>query len=105
MKSVRLILDHLKGQKIRLICVFFFVILSSIISLLSSLIFGYTIDSVIDDGETTNSILILFEKLLGGKEYIRENLYILAIALVVVALLSALLCFLGTTIKQLLRKD
>ena len=94
MKSVRLILDHLKGQKIRLICVFFFVILSSIISLLSSLIFGYTIDSVIDDGETTNSILILFEKLLGGKEYIRENLYILAIALVVVALLSALFMFL-----------
>lgn len=94
MENIKFLRDHLKGQRLRLFFVIIFVILSSIISLLSSLVISYTIDSVIDNKDTTNNLLLFLEKSLGGKAYIRENLYLLAIVLVAIAFLSALFMFL-----------
>ena len=94
MENIKFLRDNLKGQRLRLFFVIIFVILSSIISLLSSLVISYTIDSVIDNKDTTNNLLLFLEKSLGGKAYIRENLYLLAIVLVVIAFLSALFMFL-----------
>ena len=90
MENIKFLREHLKGQRLRLFFVIIFVILSSIISLLSSLVISYTIDSVIDNKDTTNNLLLFLERSLGGKAYIRENLYLLAIVLVVIAFLSAL---------------
>ncbi len=94
MDNIRFLREHLKGQRLRLFFTIIFVILSSIISLLSSLVISYTIDSVIDNKETTNNLLLFLERSLGGKAYIRENLYILAIVMIVIAFLSALFMFL-----------
>ena len=94
MENIKFLREHLKGQRLRLFFVIIFVILSSIISLLSSLVISYTIDSVIDNKDTTNNLLLFLERSLGGKAYIRENLYLLAIVLVVIAFLSALFMFL-----------
>ncbi len=94
MENIKFLREHLRGQRLRLFFVIIFVILSSIISLLSSLVISYTIDSVIDNKDTTNNLLLFLERSLGGKAYIRENLYLLAIVLVVIAFLSALFMFL-----------
>ncbi len=94
MENIKFLREHLRGQRLRLFFVIIFVILSSIISLLSSLVISYTIDSVIDNKDTTNNLLLFLERSLGGKGYIRENLYLLAIVLVVIAFLSALFMFL-----------
>ncbi len=94
MDNIRFLREHLKGQRIRLFFTIIFVILSSIISLLSSLVISYTIDSVIDNKETTNGLLLLLENSLGGKTYIKDHLYLLAIVMIVIAFLSALFMFL-----------
>ncbi len=94
MDNIRFLREHLKGQRIRLFFTIIFVILSSIISLLSSLVISYTIDSVIDNKETTNGLLLLLENSLGGKAYIKDHLYLLAIVMIVIAFLSALFMFL-----------
>ncbi len=94
MDNIKFLREHLKGQRIRLFFTIIFVILSSIISLLSSLVISYTIDSVIDNKETTNGLLLLLENSLGGKTYIKDHLYLLAIVMIVIAFLSALFMFL-----------
>ena len=94
MSNYKFLSEHLKGEKIRLFFVFIFVFLSSIITLLTSLVISYTIDSIIDNKETTNFLLIRLENLLGGKAYIQGHLYVLAITLIVIAFLSALFMFL-----------
>ncbi len=94
MDNIKFLREHLKGQRIRLFFTIIFVILSSIISLLSSLVISYTIDSVIDNKETTNGLLLLLENSLGGKAYIKDHLYLLAIVMIVIAFLSALFMFL-----------
>ncbi len=94
MSNYKFLSEHLKGQKIRLFFVFVCVVLSSIITLLTSLVISYAIDSIIDNKQTTNFLLIKLESLLGGKAYIREHLYVLAIVLIIIAFLSALFMFL-----------
>lgn len=94
MSNLKFISYHLKDEKIRLIFVFFCVILSSIVSLLTSLVLGYVIDNVINNVPTSNTILLFMENCLGGIDYIKDNLYLLAIVLIVIALLSALLMYL-----------
>ncbi len=94
MSNYKFLSEHLKGEKIRLFFVFVFVFLSSIVTLLTSLVISYTIDSIINDKETTNFLLIQLENLLGGKAYIQGHLYVLAIVLIVIAFLSALFMFL-----------
>ena len=109
MNNYKFLSYHLKGQKLRLIFVFLCTILSSIISLLTSLVLSYMIDNVIDNKDTNNSFLLFIEKVLGGKAYIRENLYLLAIVLILIALLSALFMYLRylnqTIVSESLNKN
>ena len=58
MSNYKFLSEHLKGEKIRLFFVFVFVFLSSIVTLLTSLVISYTIDSIINNKETTNFLLI-----------------------------------------------
>ncbi len=94
MSNYKFISSHLKGQKGRLIFVFFCTILSSIISLLTSLVLGYMIDNVINNKDTNNNFLLFLENILGGKANIQKNLYLLAIVLIVISLFSALFMYL-----------
>ena len=94
MSNYKFISSHLKGQKGRLIFVFFCTILSSIISLLTSLVLGYMIDNVINNKDTNNNFLLFLENILGGKANVQKNLYLLAIVLIVISLFSALFMYL-----------
>lgn len=90
MKRIDFIKEHLGKYKLLFIIVCIITVLYASVSLLSTLFFGYIIDNVIDGKEVTNFILKGFTAMMGGMEYIRSHLYVIALILLAIYLLTVL---------------
>ena len=93
MHKLKLINSHLKGYKLMLLFVIIATILFSFLNLFQNLVFSYVIDNVVDGVAITNPLLILLTSLLGGMDYIRDHLFLVAIFLIIIYLISALLMY------------
>lgn len=105
MRKLKFLKNHLNNQLTRIIFVFIFVLLSAIFTIIASLVFGYIVDNLIGQSPTTNPIMILLEDLFGGQDYIRTNLWIVAIILVVLYGLSALFMKLRYVNQAIIAED
>lgn len=105
MRKLKFLKNHLNNQSTRIIFVFIFVLLSAIFTIIASLVFGYIVDNLIGQSPTTNPIIIILEDLFGGQEYIRLNLWIVAIILVVLYGLSALFMKLRYVNQAIIAED
>lgn len=89
-KRLGTILYFLKGCKRYFALAIVFVFLQVIFDLVNPKIMGYTVDYIVNDlSETPKFILDSIEKL-GGREYIMGHLWIVAIAVVLIGVLSAI---------------
>ena len=84
MHKLKLINSHLKGYKLMLLFVIIATILFSFLNLFQNLVFSYVIDNVVDGVAITNPLLILLTSLLGGMDYIRDHLFLVAIFLIII---------------------
>lgn len=87
------IYEHLKSFRIRFILIALAAIAYSVIALLASLVFSFVIDNIIQGLPVTNAFLMFFNSVLGGEEYIRKNLWLIALALIIIYAIHALLMF------------
>lgn len=80
----------LKGCKRYFALAIVFVFLQVIFDLVNPKIMGYTVDYIIDDISQTPKFIIDFANNLGGSDYIMSHLWIVALAVVIIGVLSAI---------------
>ncbi len=93
--NTSLIIHFLRGSKRYFILAIFFAMLVSLLDLINPKIIGYTVDTII--GTDPSSMPNIFNNLvdkLGGINYLKANIWVLAIMIIIVALFSAIARFL-----------
>ncbi len=94
-KRVRTLLYFLQGSKKLFVLGIFFSMLVSFFNLLNPRIIGYTVDFVLGEGDSgLPAFLQPIAEALGGIAYLREHLWVIALIVTGVALVSACLRFL-----------
>lgn len=93
MSRLKFINEHFNNLKLRFILSIVASILYSVLALLASLVFSFIIDNLINGLPISNSFLLFFSNVLGGVEYLRNNLWLVAIALIVMYCINSLLMF------------
>jgi len=86
MKKIRFIWDLMSRVRLKQFVVLFVVAVYVFLNLLSPLLFSFLIDNVVNNQPIVNPLWGKFAELLGGTAYIRNNLWIGAIVLVVISL-------------------
>ncbi|MBQ1508562.1 MAG: hypothetical protein IIZ47_04010, partial [Erysipelotrichaceae bacterium] len=90
-KKLKFVFDHMKGHRIRFAVLGLAVILFSFLNLFQSLVFSFVIDNVIDNKPISNIFLRIMANALGGLDYLRDHLYVVAVFLLVCYAVSAFL--------------
>lgn len=90
-KGSRLLLKMLAGQKRYLVLAAIFLMIAVAAAYITPMVTSYTIDSVIDSKPSTlPSFMNEFIESIGGRDYLRSNIYWLALALVAFTALNGL---------------
>lgn len=94
-KDLLFLKEQLKGNTKYFITALFFITLGSFFNFLSPKLIGVTVDSVIDDRpfELPNFLINFIEKI-GGREYFRNNIFIIVMLFLSIILLNAFCEFL-----------
>lgn len=101
MREIKTVLKFMKGNKVIYLIGMIFVVLSQVFTILSPLVIRTTIDSVIGN-EAVNSITMMkIITFLGGKYYLRENLWIIGIGIIIIALLRGAFMFLKSVFASI----
>src|SRR5690554_4476817 len=83
MKEFKKILPFSKGYKLMYIFGMLAIIIAQLFNTLGPLIISSTIDSIIGDVEVRSSIIQSIFNVLGGKDYLKANLWIIGVIIVV----------------------
>ncbi len=76
------------------------IILSQMVVIISPLIIRTTIDSIIGEIPIDSNILGKIVENLGGKDYLRENIWIMGLFLVIVAILRGIFMYFRNTLAS-----
>ncbi len=99
-KEFKKLLKFMEGYKVIYLFGMISIIISQIITTLTPLLIRTTIDSIIGEEPITSSIIQSGVNLLGGKEYLKNNLWIIGLTLIFVALLRGIFLYLKNTLAS-----
>ncbi len=94
MRKIRFLIAELEGNRLRVIAMIAAVIMYAFLNLCSPLLFSFMIDNVIDRQPVTSPFLAALCERLGGVEVLRDNLWIGAVAILIINFLICILVFL-----------
>ncbi|WP_027308972.1 ABC transporter ATP-binding protein [Caloramator sp. ALD01] len=83
----------MKGYRLKYIFASISIIISSFLSVIIPIIIKTSIDSIIGDKKIEGRIILSFFNLLGGRDYLREHLYIVALLIVLITALNGLFMY------------
>lgn len=93
MTRFKFIFEHFKKYRFIFISSVLASIIYAILGLLTSLIFSFVIDNLIQGLPVTNPFLSFFSELLGGIDYLRHNIWVVAIVLIIMYAVHAFMMF------------
>lgn len=93
MTRFKFIFEHFKKYRFIFISSVLASIIYAILGLLTSLIFSFVIDNLIQGLPVTNPFLSFFGELLGGVDYLSHNIWVVAIVLIIMYAIHALMMF------------
>lgn len=93
MTRFKFIFEHFKKYRFIFISSVLASIIYAILGLLTSLIFSFVIDNLIQGLPVTNPFLSFFSELLGGVDYLSHNIWVVAIVLIIMYAIHALMMF------------
>ncbi len=93
MTRFKFIFEHFKKYRYIFISSVLASIIYAILGLLTSLIFSFVIDNLIQGLPVTNPFLSFFSELLGGIDYLSHNIWVVAIVLIIMYAIHALMMF------------
>lgn len=94
MSEIKLFWKILKNNRFTYFLSMISTIFIQIFSGLTPMVIMVTVDSIIGDKEYKYSVLKDFVEFLGGREYLRHNIYLLAVIIVVLTFISCIFIFL-----------
>ena len=100
MKEVKKILKFMEGYKGIYLLAMISIILSQMVVIISPLIIRTTIDSIIGEIPIDSNILGKIVENLGGRNYLRENIWIMGLFLVIVAILRGIFMYFRNTLAS-----
>lgn len=93
MTRFKFIFEHFKKYRFIFISSVLASIIYAILGLLTSLIFSFVIDNLIQGLPVANPFLSSFSELLGGVDYLSHNIWVVAIVLIIMYAIHALMMF------------
>ena len=93
MTRFKFIFEHFKKYRFIFISSVLASIIYAILGLLTSLIFSFVIDNLIQGLPMTNPFLSSFSEFLGGVDYLSHNIWVVAIVLIIMYAIHALMMF------------
>lgn len=90
----------MKGNIIAYLIGMIFVIIAQFFAILAPLVIRTTIDSIIGDELITSQIVVKAVEVFGGKYFLRENLWIIGILIIAVAVLRGIFMFLKSFLSS-----
>ncbi len=101
MKEIRKILKFMEGYKGIYVLAMLSIILSQLVVIMSPpLIIMTTVDSIIGEIPIDSNLLGNIVKSLGGRDYLRENIWIIGLLLVIVAILRGVFMYFRNTLAS-----
>ncbi|NMA87006.1 MAG: ABC transporter ATP-binding protein [Tissierellia bacterium] len=100
MKEIRKILKFMEGYKGIYVLAMLSIILSQLVVIMSPLIIMTTVDSIIGEIPIDSNLLGNIVKNLGGRDYLRENIWIIGLLLVIVAILRGVFMYFRNTLAS-----
>lgn len=94
MKELKTILKFMEGKKLIYVFSMVFVVLSQLAAIISPLIITITLDSIIGDKLVESSLVRKIIDILGGRLYLRENIWAVGIIIILVAIVRGAFLFL-----------
>ena len=91
MHRIKFINKHLENFRLHLLFVIIVTILYAGINLIASLVFSFVIDNIIDSKPISNRMIGFLASIMGGVDDLKNNLWKVAILLIVVYLMVAIL--------------
>ena len=91
MHRIKFINKHLENYRLHLLFVIIVTILYAGINLIASLVFSFVIDNIIDSKPISNRMIGFLASIMGGVDDLKNNLWKVAILLIVVYLMVAIL--------------
>lgn len=100
MKEFKKMLRFMEGYKLIYVLGIFAVLISQLFTTLSPLVLQTTIDGIIGRDAIDSNMAYSVVRLLGGREYLRGNLWIVGLLLVFIAVFRGLFLFLKNTLSS-----
>jgi len=100
MREIKSLIKFMKGNRLLYLIGMIFVIIAQIFTILSPLIIRTTIDSIIGDESINSQSIAKTVEILGGKNFLKENLWIVGVILVTVAILRGIFMFLKSFLSS-----
>lgn len=100
MKEIKKILKFMEGSKGIYLLAMLTIILSQVVVIVSPLIISATIDSIIGEMPIDNNFLARMMGFFGGREYLRNNLWLIGLSLIMLAILRGILTYLRNTLAN-----
>ena len=91
MHRIKFINKHLENYRLHLLFVIIVTILYAGINLIASLVFSFVIDNIIDSKPISNRMIGFLASIMGGVDDLKNNLWKVAILLIVVYFMVAIL--------------
>lgn len=99
-KGLKSIFKFMKGNKQIYVLSIVSIILATFFTILGPLLIRFTIDSIIGNEAINKEILLKLVKFLGGKEYLRNNIWIIGLILIGLTALRGLFLYLKNTLSS-----
>lgn len=101
MKNLKKLVKFMEGYRLIYFLGMLSILISQLFTTLSPLVLQTTIDSIIGDKAIESIYFQKIIELLGGKEYLKNNLWVIGIIIVSIAILRGLFIFLRSTLSSI----
>lgn len=99
MKGLKSIFKFMKGSKFIYVLSILSIILATFFTILGPLLIKFTIDSIIGNVPINKEILLKFVNFLGGRNYLKNNIWIIGLILIGLTALRGLFLYLKNTLS------
>lgn len=100
MKEFKKLLHFTKGYGLTYTFGIISIIISQVITIINPLVLKITIDSIIGNKELESRFLLKIVSSLGGRNYLKTNLWIIGVVIIIIALLRGLFLYFKSTLSS-----
>lgn len=100
MENFKKLFAFMKGYQLIYLFAMISILISQMLTTISPLILRITIDSILGDHDINNSFISKFVSILGGREYIKKNIWLIGFLIILVAIFRGVFLYFKNTLAN-----